>query len=50
MANKKDKDKDNEDAIDILAGLSSIQDERRKHDAQTKDQTQPAKDIFDKDK
>lgn len=49
MANKKDKDKA-EDAIDILAGLSSIQDERRKHDAQTKDQAQPAKDILDKDK
>lgn len=49
MAKPKDNDK-TQDAIDTLAGLAAIQAERRKHDAQTKDQTKPAQDILDKDK
>lgn len=34
-------------AINTLAGLTSIQTERRKHDKQTQDQTVDAVDILD---
>lgn len=47
MAKNKDTDKTNDDRLKTLDGLLSIQTERRKHDAQTKDQTKPAKDILD---
>lgn len=52
MANNKDTDtdKNNQDAIDKIAGLAAIQNARREHDKQQHDQGQPAKDILDKDK
>jgi len=37
-----------DEVIEKLAALASIQAERQRHDAQTKDQTKPAKDILDK--